>query len=472
MPHASTAAGTDSVAPQMTLVGDLKLRSFDYTDPQMRGPRFHAALRELRAQSWLATGPYGYVVLDRESCEFFLRTRAAVFPGMKIAEIFDVREGPLWEEMRRNILHINGADHTRLRALVNPALSARAVERYRPLARSLLAESYEELLLRRPPQGGPEGVASGVTCEFVETFAKPYPSQMIAAVMGAPLTDAPRLHHWSTWIQRQFDAACMLNERPQIEEAVVEFYAYAGELLRTRRLDPGDDLISKLIAAEEEGERLSDVECVNLVLNVLIGGVDTTQSQLAHAVRLFAEHPQQWQLLAEEPALAARAVEEVLRVEPITPFTARITTEEVTFRDVTFPKDTIVMVCAFTGNRDLRGVGNGEVDGVSAGNGLGGGNGLDVGGGKGESGGSLTEVDEAAWDEFDITAERGRARALTFGAGVHYCLGANLARVELQEALSFLPSQMPELTLDGEPVYESIMGIYGLAELPVRFARP
>jgi cytochrome P450 len=436
MPHASTAAGTDSVARQMTLVGDLKLRGFDYTDPQMRGPRFHAALRELRAESWLATGPYGYVVLDRESCEFFLRTRAAVFPGMKIAEIFDVRAGPLWEEMRRNILHINGADHTRLRALVNPALSARAVERYRPLARSLLEASYKDLLLRRPPQGGPEGVASGVACEFVETFAKPYPSQMIAAVMGAPLTDAPRLHHWSTWIQRQFDAASMLSQRPQIEAAVVEFYAYAGELLRTRRLDPGDDLISKLIAAEEEGERLSDVECVNLVLNVLIGGVDTTQSQLAHAVRLFAEHPAQWRLLAEEPALAAPAVEEVLRVEPITPLTARITTEEVTFRGVRFPQDTIVMVCAFTGNRDL--------DGASAG----------------------------AWDEFDITAERGRARALTFGAGVHYCLGANLARVELQEALSFLPSQMPELILDGEPVYESIMGIYGLAELPVRFARP
>ncbi len=266
---------------------------------------------------------------------------------------------------------------------------------------------------------------------------------MIAAVMGAPLADAPRLHHWSNWIQRQFDAASMLEERALIEEAVVEFYEYAGKLLQARRKDPGDDLISKLIAAEEEGERLSDVECVNLVLNVLIGGVDTTQSQLAHAMRLFAEHPEQWRLLAAEPALAAQAVEEVLRVEPITPFTARITTEEVVYRDVVFPAETIVMVCAFTGNRDLD-----------------------------EATTTAAATAAAAWDDFDITAERGRARALTFGAGVHYCLGANLARVELQEALSFLPSRMPELTLDGEPVYESIMGIYGLAELPVRFSRP
>jgi cytochrome P450 len=447
----------------MTLVSELELPSFDYTDPQMRGARFHASMRTLRAQGWLASTPLGYLVLDREACELFLRTRSAIFPGMKIAEIFGVEDGPLYEEMRRNILHINGAHHTRLRALVNPALAPRAVERYRPLARGLLEELYGEMLLRRPPQGGPERAADGgprevpqggperdaagsrdwrdpnaVHCEFVETFAKPYPSQVIAAVMGAPLADAPRLHHWSNWIQRQFDAASMMEERELIEQAVVEFYEYAGALVRTRRSTPGDDLISKLIAATEDEsgqqlERLSDVECINLVLNVLIGGVDTTQSQLAHAIRLFAEHPNQWRLLAEDPALAPQAVEEVLRVEPITPFTARIVTEELVFRDVVFPTDTIVMVCAFTGNRDL-------------------------------------EDSEAASEDFDIAAPRGRARALTFGAGVHYCLGANLARVELQEALAFLAPRMPDLELDGEPVYESITGIYGLSKLPVRFS--
>ena len=132
-----------------------------------------------------------------------------------------------------------------------------------------------------------------------------------------------------------------------------EFYEYAEALVRARRSDPGDDLISRLIEAEEQGDRLSDVECINLVFNVLVGGVDTSQSQLAHAMRLLAEHPEQWALLANDPSLAERAVEEALRYEPITPFTARILTEEVTFREVTFPEGTIVMVCAFTGNRDL-----------------------------------------------------------------------------------------------------------------------
>jgi cytochrome P450 len=416
----------------MALVGELELPSFDYTDPDLRGERFHTAMRELAAQGWLAAGPYGYIVLDREAGEHFLRTRSAIFPGMKIAELFDVKEGPLWEEMRRNILHVNGPLHTRLRSLVNPALSPRAVERYRPLMRSLLEDLFAEV--------GEDG-----ECEFVGAFSKPYPSQLIASVMGAPLSDAPRLHHWSNWIQRQFDANSMINERPGIEAAVEEFYEYANALLRARRDNRGDDLISALLSAEQEGDRLSEQECVNLVLNVLIGGVDTTQSQLSHTIRLLAEHPEQWEALVADPTLAERAVEEGLRYEPITPFTARITVEEVTFRDVIFPPDTVVMVCAFTANRDL-----------PPGEGL---------AGEGDPAGSSGA---AGPESFDITAERPRARPLTFGAGVHYCLGANLARVELQEGLSFLAERSPRLQLTGTPVFESITGIYGLSELPVR----
>src|SRR5271169_1502568 len=127
----------------MALVTDLELPVFDHTDPDLRGQRFHEAMAEARSEGWLAAGPFGYVVLDRESAEFFLRTRSATFPGMKIAEIFGVSEGPLYEQMQRNILHVNGPDHARLRSLVNPALSPRAVERYRPAMRAFLEELLE-----------------------------------------------------------------------------------------------------------------------------------------------------------------------------------------------------------------------------------------------------------------------------------------------------------------------------------------
>ncbi len=411
----------------MTLVGELELPAFDYTDVSLRGERFHEAMAEVRAQGWLASAPFGFMVLDREAGEFFLRTRSAIFPGMKIAEIFGVTEGPLYEQMRRNILHVNGPDHSRLRSLVNPSLSPRAVERYRPTMRGFL-----EGLLKDVRASAPAG-ASSISCDFVEAFAKPYPSQVIASVMGAPLSDAPRLHHWSNWIQKQFDAGSMATEKEKIEEAVEEFYVYAGELVADRRRNPGDDLVSMLVATEEEGDRLSDVECINLVFNILAGGVDTTQSQMAHAVRLLAENPDQWEALTADPGLADAAVEESLRYEPITPFTARIMTEEIVYRDVTFPVDTVVMVCAFTGNRDL-------------------------------------EDDPGDVESFDIRVKRGKGRPLTFGAGVHYCMGANLAKLEMQEGLDFLSQNLSGLELDGEPEFGTVSGIYGLERLPIRFS--
>jgi cytochrome P450 len=401
----------------MALITELELPELDFFDPALKGERFHATMAELSARGWLATSPIGYFVLDREAASFFLRTRSATFPGMKIAEMFEVPEGPLLEEMRRNILHINGDQHGRLRGLVNPAFTPRAADRWRPAMREFLARLWDPLA----------GVGH---CEFVTAFAKPYPSLTIATVMGAPLEDAPKLYEWSNLIQRQFDGPSLMNELEAIERACAEFYEWAGALIERRRDEPADDLISTLIAAEQEGDRLSDVECMNLVLNVLVGGVDTTQSQLAHGVRLFAGHPEQWELLAREPERAPQAVEEILRYEPITPFTARLLHEEVEYRDVTFPEGTIVMVCAYTGNRD-------GVDGEP--------------------------------EDFDITAERGPAKPLTFGAGIHYCLGANLARAELQEALAFLPERMPGLRLDGEPELGSVHGIYGLDSLPVRW---
>jgi cytochrome P450 len=396
-------------------VAELDLPELDFFDVGLKGERFHRTMDELSSAGWLASSPVGYFVLDRESAAFFLRTKAATFPGMKIAEMFEVPEGALLEEMRRNILHINGDDHRRLRNLVNPAFTPRAADRWRPAMREFLERLWEPL-------------ADSDRCEFVEAFAKPYPSLTIATVMGAPLEDAPKLHEWSNLIQRQFDGPSLLHERDSIERACEEFYEWAGALIERRKDDPSDDLISTLIAAEQEGDRLSDVECMNLVLNVLVGGVDTTQSQLAHALRLFAANPDQWQLLAERPELAPAAVEEVVRYEPITPFTARLLHEQVEYRDVTFPEGTVVMVCAFTGNRD----------------------GVDP-------------------DAFDITADRSDAKPLTFGAGIHYCLGANLARGELQEALTFLPARMPGLALDGEPELGSVHGIYGLDSLPIQW---
>jgi cytochrome P450 len=400
----------------MPLAGELTLQLFDHTDVSLRGEAYRRAMAGIEAHDdWLAACPYGFLVLERESAEFFLRTRDAMFPGMTIAQLFGIEDGPLHEEIVKNIINVNGDDHRRLRNLVNPALAPRAVARYRPAMHDFLTELLE-------------AVAPAEECEFIAAIAKPYPSLVIAHVMGAPRRYAPKLHEWSNVIQRQFDATSLMADRPRIEAAVEEFYVFADELIAGRRGDPGDDLITDLIAAESEGERLNHDELRNLVLNVLVGGVDTSQSQLAHAVRLLALHPEQWDALCSDPdGLALPAVDEALRYEPITPFTARITTAEIEHRGVTFPAGSVILVSAWHANRQ----------------------GLDP-------------------DEFDITADRGGARVLTFGAGIHYCVGANLARAEMQEGLAALARRAERIELAGEPEFGTPSGIYGLETLPLR----
>jgi hypothetical protein len=403
----------------MPLVTELDLPTFDYTDASITGPRFHEVMEALRERSWIARAePAGWLVLDHEAVAFFMRTASATFPGRKMLELQGVTSGPLYDRLKGNLLDLHGDDHRRLRKLVQPAFTPKEADRLRPGMREQLEGLWAD-------------VADAGRCDFVEAFAKPYPARMIAAVMGAPLEDAPRLHEWANLIQGQFDPIKVANELPALERAAAEFVEYTEDLLRKRKDAPADDLISKLIAAEEEGDRLDEDEMVHLVSAVLVGGVDTTQSQLAHGMRLFAERPEQWDLLAEDPELVPAAVEEVLRFEPIAPLTARITLEPVEFRDVEFPEGTVVLACALTANHD-------------------------------------PEQYEAP-DELDVRADRGRAKALTFGAGPHFCLGSSLARAELQEAFAFLAPRMRDLALDGEPAYDTPLGVYGLRELPLRF---
>jgi cytochrome P450 len=348
--------------------------------------------------------------------------------------MFGVSDGPLFELMSRNIINADGDTHRRLRGLVNPSLTPRAAAGYRPAMREILDEIWLAVTGRggRSEDGG-NAAGGEIEIEFMDAVARPYPARTIARVMGAPAEDAPRLHDWSMWIQRQFDPIALSDPDTvaTMQEKAGEFYSWVRPLIEARRETPSDDLISSLIRTEEEGERLDNRELENLVLNILVGGVDTTQSQLAQAMRMLAADPDQWAALRADPeAMAAPAAAEALRFEPITPFTARLLTEDVEYRGVTFPADTPVMVCSFTGNRDPAAFADPGV--------------------------------------FDITATRGKSRILTFGAGIHYCVGANIARAELEEALAFLAGRIETLEPAGEPDLQPVSGIYGIESLPLR----
>jgi cytochrome P450 len=203
-------------------------------------------------------------------------------------------------------------------------------------------------------------------------------------------------------------------------------------MIEERRSKPAEDLLSDMIAAEEAGDRLSSDELVMMTEAVLMAGTDTTRNQLACAVALFTEHPDQWQLLAGQPDLATRAVEESMRYLGAVRGTARFASEEIEYRDVVFPPGTLVATSLAAAN-----------------------------------------FDPSVFPDphrFDITREGTSSPQMTFGSGIHYCLGASLARAELQEALPLLARRMPGLALDGPIEWKPpTVGIWGPARLPLRF---
>jgi cytochrome P450 len=312
---------------------------------------------------------------------------------------------------------MEGEDHARLRRLVAPAFTPAAANRLRPTMRAVVGE----LVDRVAPQGN---------CELVADVCEPYPIPIICELLGAPPQDWKLFSSWATDIFRIFNNN-LAEDLPLIERASGELTEYVTEMIAERRADPRDDLLSDLIAIEEEGDRLSTEEMTMLAQAVLMAGTDTTRNQLACSVALFTEHPDQWALLAGQPELAPRAVEESMRYLGAVRGTARIASEDIVYRDVLFPEGTLVSTSLAGANRDPE-----------------------------------------AWEdpnEFDITKDRGTAQ-MTFGAGIHFCMGAALARAELQEALPLLAWRMPELARNGDIEWKpSTFGIWGPARLPLRF---
>jgi cytochrome P450 len=217
-----------------------------------------------------------------------------------------------------------------------------------------------------------------------------------------------------------------------IMQAQDDLDVYTRQMIAARRDTPADDLLTALIAAEEAGDKLDNDELVMMVNAVIVGGTDTTRNQLGCAVALFAEHPEQWAVLAERPELAGRAVEETMRYAGAVRGTGRFASEDIEFRGVVFPAGTFLGIGLAEANRD----------------------------------------DEIFPEPatFDITSPAPGSPQMTFGSGIHYCLGAALARAELQEALPLLAQRLPNLALDGPVTWKPEgVGIFGPASLPVTF---
>jgi cytochrome P450 len=376
----------------------------------------HSAHRKAREQSWYAATPVGIIVLRHEDVRAVLHDRRWRELGAAALQMAGITSGPLWEWFHQILSNQEGEEHARLRRLVSQAFTPRSVERLRPVMQATANEFIDRF-------------ATAGRCEFVSAFAAPYPVRVIGALLGVPAGDFARFHAWSTDLSLAFGSR-VAEERPRIEAALVSLSGYVDELLAQRRRAPGPDLISALIAAEEQGDRLSADELRAMITVLIFGGQDTTQCQLACGLATFLAHPEQWALLAKDPSLAAGATEEILRCEPAGSGSPRVATEDFRYRDLDVKAGTIALPSGPAANRD-----------------------------------PAVYPDP---DRFDIT-RRNAEPHLTFGGGVHYCLGAALARAELQEALPILARRLPALAADGPAEWRTGALIRGPEKLPLRF---
>ncbi|MEK7424030.1 MAG: cytochrome P450 [Actinomycetota bacterium] len=371
-----------------------------------------------RGNAALARGVFGPLVMRHHDVIELLRDKRLRGPGMDLARLSGIPEGSrAWKRQEQILLFMEGDDHHRLRRLVAKAFTPRSVEALRPVTRRTIA-------------GLVDAVAEQGSCDAVAALCDPFPIPVICALVGV---EAERLDDMSRWASSilqslRLDAGEHLAE---IEQAQAELDEHITDLIEQRRKAPRDDLLSNLISVEEQGDRLSPSELLSVVAMMLVAGTDTTRNQLSNVIHTFAEHPDQWSQLRARPDLVAGAVEEAIRWEPATEALPRMALEDLQIGGYLVPAGSVVILMSMSANHD--------------------------------------EAALPGADRFDIGRQTPDGwHLLTFGGGIHYCLGANLARLELVEALDELSSRFPTLRLDGEAVLNPPGSpIAGYASLPI-----
>jgi len=399
----------------MALVTELDLPMFNLFDPDVIATLTDATHALIAGGGWLSQTPISYSVLDHEAVRDLLRDPRLRTMGTAVLDLQGITGGPIREWSSRMLLNIEGPDHTRQRRLVSRAFTPRAVDRLRPLMRDYVEERARAMAAK----GGGDAVTE---------LAEAYPIAVICALVGAPAEDWPRFSAWTSSVFKVFNFQ-FSGEIGEIETAITELDAYIEALIERRRDQPADDLLSTLLAAEDDGERLSHRELVDLVSALLLAGTDTTRNQLGLGLIELAAKPDEWARLVADPTLVPLAVEELLRFRPTVAATPRVVVEELEYRGVTFPVGTLLTLVMESANRDPAKV--------------------------------------TCPMDLDVGAERGSFQLLSFGNGAHYCLGANLARAELVEAFDVLARTWRSFELAGEPVMKPPLGLSGPLSLPL-----
>lgn len=355
--------------------------------------------------AWLVTR---YADVRRVLIDQLFSRAAAAGPGIPLAGLARLSA--------ESMLGLDPPEHTRLRKLVQGALTVHRVEQLRPQVVKLV----DDLLVTMQQLPRP--------VDLVENFSLPLPVLVICELLGIPAGDRHVLHHWSDTVMGDWQ-----QNPAELEDALEQLTDYFSELITEKRARPADDLMTALIAARDERDRLSERELVVTCLGLLIAGHETTVSQITMSLLTLLHHPGELARIQDDPGLVPQAVEELLRFVQISDgggTLPRVATRDVELGEVCLPAGSVVMQATTSANRDA------------------------------------SQFDDP--DRLDLT--RADCRHVSFGAGPHRCLGAPLARMQLQEALSGLLRHLPGIRVvvpETQLRFKRGMFIRSLESLPV-----
>jgi cytochrome P450 len=389
----------------------------------------YPALRRLRAEDPVHEHPFGFWVLSRhEDVSALLRSANSVdyrnsaegssarLQADALISAAGPATGDTLDAYGMSMLDRDPPDHTRLRGLVSKVFTPRSVAALEPFVTELVDAALDRL-------------AGAGTADLIETLAFPIPFAVISRMLGIPETDHARIRVLSGLLVRTLEPIGDPDLLMEINHARLEMQDIVRGLIAYKRGHPGEDLLTALIAAEQDGDRLSDEELVAQVVLLYIAGHETTVNLIGNGTLALLNAPEELKKLRESPRLAANAVEEMLRYDSPVQQSRRIILEPYEVGGKVIPRGAFVIAGLASANRD-----------------------------------------EAYWgpDAGQVRLERANARNhVAFGGGPHHCLGAALARLEGRVAVERMAVRFPDLALAGEPVWNGRINLRGLARLPV-----
>ena len=360
-------------------------------------------------ENWLASSGLSFVVINHEHSLAMLKDKrwhnALYLFSENNPHLSDMDKA----NRKQSIINLEGMDHARLRKIVGPVFSPKVADSLRPAMNKAINKIIDEIsnLSEFDLQG--------------EVFDK-YPSYIISQIIGVPHSDWQMFGQWADDVFKTFGGNYD-HDKETVVDTQAQLSAYVRKLIAEKRENPTDDLVSLLIQAEVDGEKLTTLEISLLINAVLLAGIDTTRCQLGLIAIMLEDKPEMLEMLRNDENVED-ILEECVRLDSVFRYMIRIASEDIEYNDVLFPKGTIMGVTLTAGNHD-------------------------------------ESVFEDA-EKFIIDRPNRKGATLSFGAGIHYCLGAALARAQMQECMKVVAKRIGDYSIVGEvqfrESYESVWG--------------